>query len=355
MNSWKEWWSNWWANRRGHRAYDLPALAGVSLRTEEALSRYNPPLLEQFQFVVEPSAQQALMQRQRLEEMQAEYQPQITAYAAEKAGLENVLTTFELAPQSQAPRALRRQKVAEDKRLELLINGGLSLMLGLGISHYLGIEVTKLHGTQYLLLLLAFMAAIGITVGSKRAIVYWVVRMRSDEQAMSFPHQVAFWERLQAGDIVCYMSILIPMGETVFAGPGLLELLSPELAENLLTCMSTYMVAGLVAMLNVFLAWGIAWEQIRCERERMATEQAWLGRQQSHELALRERDRDDVYKGYCQQLAMVTEKLNQLYELLEAQGIMAQEQFYRARQEYEQWKRLYDRWCKRHKRLLAGM
>jgi hypothetical protein len=173
------------------------------------LEKEHPILLAQYDQIVLPSIERTIEEKEKLLEIQATTQPLIQQYTAEEARLQAQLQIYDLErPAAQRPKALRSPQPKVDKRITGIVNVGLSSMLALAIAHYLGIRITRLRSAQELLLLiLAISMAIGITLASKQAITTWVIRTRSHETERTFPRQIAFWERLQRGDSLSYVSI----------------------------------------------------------------------------------------------------------------------------------------------------
>jgi hypothetical protein len=333
-------------------AHDIPALKyNLTDVIATVLRRHNPLLLQDYQLVVMPSAEQLIASRETLADKQAEFQPQILRYQAEQANLNAIIAVAynPAPPKHKVPKHLRPENSLTDWRVGLVVNISLAFMLALGIAHVMEIQIKSLKPGQGMMLGLAFAVAIGVTVGSKWAITFWVVRTRRTEDMVMFPHQVAFWERLQAGDILSYMSIAIPVGEMIFAAPGLVEIMPTGLDGNPLAYVGTYMVAGLTAAINIFLAWGQAWEKLRLMQERLAERELWEAKEAAYAAALQAQ-----YQQYCQRLEEVSALLSQLQDDLAVQEKTVQIQFNRAKNEYERWRRLLDRWCKRHRRLIEA-
>ena len=336
-------------------AYDMPALEGLTPQLELVLAKYNPLLLQQFQQVVLPAAKRAIAEKEKLDEMVANYQPQIVTCSAEKATLTAIVEGVYAVEMSnhKPPKELRSKKPDRNKLSDILVNVGLSFMLFLGIAHYLEIKIKSIVLEQLPLLVIAIITAIGITIGTKKSITAWVVETRSNEPVRSFPHNIAFWERLRDGDILSFMSVGIPGLEMMFAAPGLIDLLPMDKADNFLWCLSTFMVAGLAATVNVSLAWGQAWQEIRQNQGQQTSLDEWKVKENSFALAKQARDANPHYQKSCQRLEELTATIEQLQEAIAVQTSIANSQWEWAKMEFEQWQRTLERWCQRNRRLIA--
>ncbi len=321
------------------------------------LARESPILLAQYDQAVLPSIERAITEQEKLLQIQAAAQPDIQKYTAEEARLQAQLQAYDLEkPAVQLPKALRSTKPKADRRVTWMVNIGLSSMLALAITHYLGIRITRLRsGLELLLLILAILMAIGITLASKQAITTWVIRTRSSETARDFPRQIAFWERLQRGDSLSYVSIGLPVMEMFFAGPGLMELLPQSLADNFFYQASAFVVAGLTAVINVFLAWGQAWEKIEQRQQQQTHVDQYQAQNAEYTQAKRDRVADPEYQQLCQRLQEVRALLAQLQAEIAIQARIAQVQFDRTLAEGNYWWQALERWQKSNPRLLESV
>jgi uncharacterized membrane protein YphA (DoxX/SURF4 family) len=329
------------------------------------LEKEHPLLLAQYDQAVLPSIERTIAEQEKLLEIQAAAQPYIQEYIAEEARLQAQLQNYDLEPPAvQLPKALRSAKpkvvhevsLKENQRVTWMVNIGLSSMLALAIAHYLGIRITRLRSAQELLLLiLAILMAIGITLASKQAITTWVIRTRSSETERSFPRQIAFWERFQRGDSLSYVSIGLPVMEMFFAGPGLMELLPQSLADNFFYQASAFVVAGLTAVINVFLAWGQAWEKIEQRQQHQAHVDQYQAQNAEYNQAKRDRAADPQYQQICQRLQELGALLAQLQEEIAVQARIAQVQFDRTLAEGNYWWRGLERWQESNPRLLESV
>jgi hypothetical protein len=347
---------------QGYQSKDILAAQPLPSYLRDILAKEHPILLVQYDQIVLPSIHRTIAEREKLLEIQADAQPKIQQYSTEQARLEAQLQTYDLErPSVQLPKALRSAKpkvvhevsLKENQRVTWIVNIGLSSMLALAIAHYLGIRITRLRsGLELLLLILAISMAIGITLASKQAITTWVIRTRSSEVERGFPRQIAFWKRIQRGDSLSYVSIGLPVMEMFFAGPGLMELLPQSLADNFFYQASAFVVAGLTAVINVFLAWGLAWEKIEQRQQHQAQVDRYQAQNAEYIQAKRDRAADPQYQQLCQQLKAVRALLTQLQEEIAVQARIAQVQFDRTLAEGNYWWRSLERWQKENPWLL---
>jgi uncharacterized membrane protein YphA (DoxX/SURF4 family) len=345
-----------WLAPRPYQSRDIFANQLLPPYLRDILEKENPILLAQYDQIVLPSINRAMAEQESLREIQAAAQPLILQYTAEQARLQAHLQSYDLErPAAQLPKALRSPQTKVDQRVTWMVNIGLSSILALAIAHYLGIRITRLRSAQELLLLiLAIFMAIGITLASKQAITTWVIRTRSNETAQAFPRQIAFWARLKRGDSLSYVSIGLPLMEMFFAGPGLMELLPQSLANNFFYQASAFVVAGLTAVINVFLAWGQAWEKIEQRQQHQAQVDQYLSQSAEYDQARRDRASDPQYQQLCQRLQEVKALLLKLQEEIAVQARIAQVQFDRTLAEGNYWWRSLERWQKENPWLLES-
>ena len=146
-------------------------------------------------------------------------------------------------------------------RLMMALSIGLSFQQFIAISQLLGLQLENIQLQDLILLLLAAAAALSLTLAAKEGIIRWVRATRRAEPERIYPNGVPFWKRLQAGDTLCWCTILIVVGEAAFASPGFLALLPPRLAAEFSYQILAFLFSGLAAYINVFLAWGIGLEE----------------------------------------------------------------------------------------------
>jgi hypothetical protein len=242
-----------------------------------------------------------------------------------------------LSPKMEAFLAKHNPVLLEQCKLKMLVNVDFSYIMAFAILHYFNIRITRLKSGQELLFVLAIIMAISITVATKQAITVWVIRTRSGETERSFPQNIAFSERLQTGDTLSYVLIIIPIMEMLFAGPGLMELLPSSLANNLFDQVSAFVVAGLTATVNIFLAWSQGLEKIQELRQHQAQWVEYQANKADYEQAKHDRDTDPNYLRCLQRFKV--------------QALIAV-QFGRTRAKGQQWWDSFEHCGKRHRRLV---
>jgi hypothetical protein len=162
---------------------------------------------------------------------------------------------------------------------EIILSIGLGFMLTLALSEYMNVELQNFRFdkiNQVLLLVIAISVSTTITLAIKKSIRDWVISSRCNEPKRRYHSEftddnlyaknVAFWERLQTGDAVCYVSLGVVVLEMLFAAPGLLGMLPPSQQTNLLSQLTAFAAAGLAAYANVLYAWASAFNQLRYDR-----------------------------------------------------------------------------------------
>jgi len=146
-----------------------------------------------------------------------------------------------------------------------LIAAGLSFMQILAISELLGVQLDSLELSDIPLALMAIIAALSLTFGSKEALVRWVkaTKGHNDMKRSLQP----FWQRLAKGESLIWASLVLVVMEMAFAAPGLISLLPPRQAGEFLPQLTAYCASGLAAFVNVLLAYGIAFEELAFEEK----------------------------------------------------------------------------------------
>lgn len=146
-----------------------------------------------------------------------------------------------------------------------LIGAGLSFMQVLAISELVGVQVRDLELSDVPLFTISVVAALSLTFGSKEALIRWVKIKRKDDLEMPF------WRLLSKGDTLAFCTVFLVLLEMAFAAPGLISMLPPRQASQALPQLTAYASSGLAAFVNVFLAYGIAFESIEFEKKFMET------------------------------------------------------------------------------------
>jgi hypothetical protein len=233
--------------------------AGESLFRDEhtqALANYlrdeAPDLLQQWFWVVRPLAIRAKQEREYLNELTLKRRSLQEIVYKEETYTHQPFTSF-----FKRLRILPGESPQAKHRLTTALSVGLSFQQFIAISELLGVPLENVQSNDLLLLILSGAAAISLTFAAKEGIIRWVRATRRTEPESSYPNIVPFWKRLQAGETLCWCTILIVVGETAFASPGFLALLPPRLAAELSYQVVALFFTGLAAYINVFLAWGI--------------------------------------------------------------------------------------------------
>jgi hypothetical protein len=242
---------------------------GESLFRDEhtqALANYlqdeAPYLLQQWFWVVRTLATRARQERECLNELKLKQRSLEEVIYREDTDINQPFVSFGLINISIFFKRLRMMPKGKGKhRLMTALSMGLSFQQFIAISELLGVQLGNVQLKDLILLLLSGAAAISLTFAAKEGIIRWVRATRRAEPEQTYPHIVPFWKRLQAGDTLCWCTILVVIGETAFASPGFLALLPPRLAAELSYQVVAFLFTGLAAYINVFLAWGIGLEE----------------------------------------------------------------------------------------------
>jgi hypothetical protein len=339
-----------------YNAYSLPALKGLMPEMQQILAKHNLALLQSFDLIVLPAAEMAVTESQKRQQLETNLQPQILACSSERTGIEQQLATYQVSePVHDLPEHLDRIQANISSRLELLMNLALGFMLALGIAHYLNLELKKIESFgQFIMLLLSIGIGWGVTIAIKLGIKLMAVSTRSLEAEQTFPFKIPFWVRLEHGDPLVYILLLFPFLEALFTSPALLQLLQPDMAENPLWIVSTYIGACLTGAANVFIAFSLGLDEIRREQRRQQQEREWRDREEGYATATNLRDADPNYKVYYQRLGQLNTTIDLLEDRLKIQRKIAADQYELAKQEFQQWKRIFDSWCDRNRYLIQS-
>ena len=245
---------------------------GESLFQDEhtqALANYlqneAPYLLQQWFWVVRALAIRAKQEREYLNELKLKQRSLEDMISKEATYADPTFVGFfkrlRIMPTGKNPQGKIQGKIQGKNRLMMALSIGLSFQQFIAISQLLGVQLENIQLQDLTLLLLAGAAAISLTLAAKEGIIRWVRATRRAEPERIYPNGVPFWKRLQAGDTLCWCTILIVMGEAAFASPGFLALLPPRLAAEVSYQVLAFLFSGLAAYINVFLAWGIGLEE----------------------------------------------------------------------------------------------
>ncbi len=215
-----------------------------------------PYLLQQWFWVVRPLAIQAKQEKQCLNELKLQRRSLKELNYQQETSVDRIFV--------RAFKSLRMMPKASHQSqnwLTMLLSLGLSFQQFIAISELLGVQIEAIRSEDIALLLLSGTAAISLTLAAKEGIIRWVRATKWAEPEQIYPHGVPFWKRLQAGDTLCWCTVLIVVGEAAFASPGFLALLPPRLAAETSYQVVAFLFSGLAAYINVFLAWGIGLEE----------------------------------------------------------------------------------------------
>lgn len=284
-----------------------------------------------------------------------------------------------LAPSLSLSRKFKEFFLKPSVICDSLLALGLSFMLFLGISEYLGIEVQSITADRWLLVGLAIAAAICLTLAAKQAIIKWVKATRYYEPKRSFSDDrryanlVPFWLRLQRGDAAVWLTVLVVLFEMMFAAPGLIGFLPPRLAVQPLFQISAFVATGLAALVNAFLAWGTALEQIRLEWEaiedsrRQATalespikpqETTFEVQTTPHKMNLEAKAQQEIEAERRQiqkQAIEAKAKLRVVQKQIEEQRRVFSDARWRAIAEHKRWEKAVRRWLRSHPEILEQL
>jgi hypothetical protein len=219
---------------------------------KELLLKLAPQLLDQLNRSVIPAAIEAKKIANKLESLQQ----QKTEIIPEIADAKNRIKR----------NRQRMSKVGEKSWLHIVFPIGLSLMLVLGISEILGLDIQSLTPDQYPLFILGLGGAIFINIAESASITLHVEYIHVSQKGAA---KISFWQLMKEGHPPFYLALVIVILEIAFATPGLLNLLPPSLSEQLLWQLVVMLGAGLAALVNVTLAWGEALPKLENKEEKL--------------------------------------------------------------------------------------
>lgn len=165
-------------------------------------------------------------------------------------------TRYRLTSTQNRFAAMETGKFLHKKTPFKLITAFLCFFQGISIAEIFGVEVQNPDPDSYLLLGIAAIAALGLTFGTKEALIRLVQASYSPDR------KKPWWSYIVSGDVVVSLSIVIVVAEAAFAAPGLLSLFPPRLAAELTFQVGAYIAASLGAFVNVLLAWAIGIERV---------------------------------------------------------------------------------------------
>lgn len=233
-----------------------------SQRLAMLLQRYKPELLSRWRHVVLPASDKSKREEQEYQRLFNQKEEIEAELGSQKGSFESSLGEDSVINQNQT------------NNYQLGLSLGLSFMLFLGISEYVGVEIQSITPDKIHLALLSLAAAVCITLAQKIGIIKFVKATRSYEPKRSFhdderhKNTIPFWQRIRQGDAAVWFSIAVVVFEMFFAAPGLISLLRPKQQAQFLFQLSVFVATGLAALVNVILAWGTALDEIRLAQER---------------------------------------------------------------------------------------
>jgi len=219
---------------------------------KELLLKLAPQLLDQLNRSVIPAAIEAKKIANKLESLQQQKTEILPEIADAK---KRVKRNWQKMP-----------KLEEKSWLHIVFPIGLSLMLVLGISEILGIDIQSLTPDQYPLFILGLGGAIFINIAESESITLHVQYIHASKKGAA---KIPFWQLMKEGHPPFYLALVIIILEIAFATPGLLNLLPPSLSEKLLWRLVVMLGAGLAALVNVTLAWGAALPKLENKEEKL--------------------------------------------------------------------------------------
>lgn len=324
------------------------------------LQNNQPYLFQQFYWVVVKSANTVRQHEDDLTVLQKEAED----LEAQAGGLEEEISRM---PKVEEPKGYHISRELPEKPTpeawEILLTIGLSLMLFIGISEFLGLDLQGFTIDQWPMLLLGLLGAICINLGEYFAIFRLVKAVRRYDPKRShsddgqYKNTIPFWERVKAGDSAIWTSILIVVLETLFAAPGLISLLPPKISVQPLFQITVFAAAGLAAMVNIIIAWGNALELIQWEQESNELKQNY---EQKKEALLTDEAKFKKWEVYCErreereretqtlgkELGDVKARLNAKNRQITAKQQKINELTEKARFEFERWELAVRRWMR---------
>jgi hypothetical protein len=151
-------------------------------------------------------------------------------------------------------------KYVHKKKKLVLIAIGLSFMQFLSIAEILGVQLGNFQMIDLPLALVSGVAALSLTFGAKEALIRWVKVEHATCSSQSFVVS------LLRGNTLAWASLAVVLMEAAFTAPGLIALLPPALALQLMPQVTAYVASGLAGYINVFLSWSLALEELNFEK-----------------------------------------------------------------------------------------
>lgn len=254
---------------------NMPYPGGQSIKDEELFnephSRYlatllephAPELLHRWFWVVLPAAQKVYEEKENLEDLFIKREETSVEYASKQKLADSNLKRLPKEPQ--------------ESWTEVCLTIGLSIMLFLGLLEFLGGNIDTLaEGELEPKAVIALAGAICINIAEKSSIIRHAehaneVKNLQGEKEKLLHEKKAFWQRFQEGESPLWLATTIVVFETAFASPGLITLLPPNIDGIFKFCV--FLAAGLAALINVTLAWGLALKRSDWKQQFLAKKQ----------------------------------------------------------------------------------
>ena len=221
----------------------------------QLLERSSPELLGHFQIKIVTTSRKINDLEKKLDDLGEKRIDLIEKIYSNDKALDNYLKQL-----PQKPGTSKIQIIPE-----LILTIGLSVLLFLGIIQVLGLEVEDISDIQELpKTIIAFAGAICINIAEKISIERHAEhnaeisnrnQLSDEEEENDLNQKKAFWKSMAEGEAPLWLAMIIVISETAFASSGLLSII-PRGEKNMMVV--SFLGAGLAAIVNVALAWGIA-------------------------------------------------------------------------------------------------
>jgi hypothetical protein len=314
---------------------------------KSTLEIHAPHLIQTHDDIVKPAAQHMLAERQKLEEIREIIESKIIVLdrtiATTKITIERKFNLQE--PNHELPDNLIDDETPDNPWLARIVLVGLSSMLFLGFAHFWELDLKK---PPNFLFVVAIVASVGMAYGVKKGTIQWI---ENTQHYDPLAEKVPFWERLMSGETIVVMTVLIPAIEIAFAGKGLMEAATDR---SLPTAISAYAIAGFTAIVNMYLAWGEGFTNLRRECRRQEAIRQWQEKETEYEAKRQEIDRDPEFIRLNGEKAAAKREKEALQKTIANQEEVCRQSENAARLAYDTWDRAVKAWLKRNPRRLGG-
>lgn len=315
----------------------------------EILNEFNPILVSQLSGDVIPSDNRVQVESQKLQQLK----DNLATLEAQKAKAEVSLQPLpsDLHIQENKPETTPYQAPWYYGMLTL----GLSFMLLLGLNDITtGKQLRNIKSADYPVVTLNWLAASCMTLGIKQVMSktgkqsFRYEPNRSFPDDRKYPDLVAWWLRYGKGDGGLWLGIVLISMETCFAAPGLIALLRPDLAAQLVYQVAMTATAGLAATTNVAFGWQCGVEEARHEYNQELEQKLFDSQLQE----LRDSKKEQVLVERNTELACQLQEAVALLPLLrleiERQQKIVADARVRAQLENARWEREVKQWLQKH-------